>query len=77
MQLEIQPEIEAQLAAEAQARGLALDLYVVEKLKEPRFVSLPTQHSVSQAIDNIRALRKGNVLGGFKIKDLVEEGRQY
>ena len=77
MQLEIQPEIEAQLAAEARARGLALDLYVVEKLKEPRLIGLPRQHSVSEAIDNIRALRKGNVLGGLKIKDLVEEGRKH
>jgi len=28
IQLELRPEIEAQLAAEAQARGLALDRYV-------------------------------------------------
>ncbi len=77
MQLEIQPEIEAQLVAEAQEHGLALDLYVVEKLKEPRSVGPSREHSVAQAIDNIRALRKGNLLGGVEIKDLVEEGRRY
>jgi len=30
IQLELKPEIEAQLAAEAQARGLALDRYIEE-----------------------------------------------
>lgn len=30
IQLELRPEIEAQLAAEAQARGLALDRYIEE-----------------------------------------------
>ncbi len=77
MQLEIQPDVEAQLTAEAEAHGLALDLYVVRKLTEPRFTGNSGQHSVSQAVDTIRALRKGNLLGGVKVKDLVEDGRKY
>ncbi len=77
IQLQLQPEFEAQLAAEAQARGMALDCYIIEKLETSQPATLPRRHSVSEAIDNIRALRKGNLLGGLKIKDLVQEGRKY
>ena len=38
--LELQPEIEARLAAEAQARGLALDRYI-EKIVESRPAEQP------------------------------------
>jgi hypothetical protein len=32
IKIHLEPEIEAQLTAEAQARGLSLDRYIVEKL---------------------------------------------
>jgi hypothetical protein len=80
IRLELQPEIEAQLAAEAQARGLALDQYV-EKIVEARpLVSAgeqPKSRSVAEAIDRILELREGTSLGGLKIKDLIDEGRKY
>lgn len=34
-QIELQPEFEARLTAEAQARGLDLDRYILEKLEVP------------------------------------------
>lgn len=34
IQIQLEPEIEAQLAAEAQARGMALEHYMAEKLAE-------------------------------------------
>ncbi len=33
--------------------------------------------SVAGAIESIRELRKGNQLGGLKIKELIHEGRKY
>ena len=33
--------------------------------------------SVGEAIDRIMELRKGNTLGGVKVKDLIHEGRKY
>ncbi len=33
--------------------------------------------SVRETIEEIKELRKGNTLGGLKIKDLVEEGRRF
>jgi hypothetical protein len=74
--LQLQPEIEAQLAAEAQARGLALDHYI-EKIVTARPVEPARQGAVAEAIDRIRELRKGNLLGGLNIKDLIHEGHKY
>jgi hypothetical protein len=73
IQIELQPEIEAQLAAEAQARGMALEHYIAEKLS----ASQPTsRHAVGDAIDQIRSLRKGNTLGALEINGLIHEGHK-
>jgi hypothetical protein len=76
IQIQLRPEIEAQLAAEAKDHGLALDLYI-EMIVSGRAVTRIKRHSVSQAIDRIRELRKGNTLNGLKIKDLIHEGHRY
>jgi hypothetical protein len=76
IQIRLQPEIEAQLAAEAKDRGMALDRYI-EKIVEGRPIEHVDRHSVSEAIDRIRDLRKGNRLGGLNIKDLIHEGHIY
>jgi hypothetical protein len=76
IQIQLQPEIEAQLAAEAQARGLALDRYIEEIVSE-RPVVPTAQRTVAEAIDGIRKLRKGNTLGGTQLKDLIHEGHKY
>jgi hypothetical protein len=76
IQIQLQPEIEAQLAAEAQARGLELDRYV-EKIVEARPFGQVKRHSVAEAIDRIRELRKGSSLGDLMIKDLIHEGHKY
>jgi hypothetical protein len=58
IRLELQPEIEAQLAAEAQARGLALDR-CVETLVTSRLTVPTSTRTPSQAVAGIRELRKG------------------
>lgn len=37
----------------------------------------PSMVEVQNAIDEIRRLRKGITLGNMKIKELIEEGRNY
>lgn len=76
IQIQLQPEIEAQLAAEAHARGMALEHYIVEKLAGSSSRA-NGDHSVSEAIDRIRRLRKGNRLDGVRITELIHEGRKY
>jgi hypothetical protein len=77
IQIQLQPEMEAQLAAEAQACGMALENYIVEKLAGSRSAPSAGQQAVADAIDRIRQLRKGNRLNGLRISDLVHEGRKY
>jgi hypothetical protein len=65
--LDLQPEIEAQLAAEAQARGLALDRYI-----ETIVVARATASEPEQALDEaqlsrdlqqgLREIAEGNTL---------------
>jgi DNA-directed RNA polymerase sigma subunit (sigma70/sigma32) len=76
IRLELSPEIEAQLAAGARARGLALDQYVT-KLVASRAAAQPMTESAAEAVAAIRELRKGNRLDGLKIADLIQEGRRY
>jgi hypothetical protein len=80
IRLELQPEIEAQLAAEAQARGLALDRYV-EKIVQTRNAAHlgpePRPHSVAEAIERILTLREASDSGGVGFKNLIDEGRRY
>ena len=77
IQIQLEPEVEAQLTAEAQARGLTLDRYIVEKLVGARTIEPSRQRSVGDAIDTIRALRTESKLGGLQIKDLIHEGHKY
>ena len=77
IQIQLEPEIEAQLTAEAQARGLSLDRYIVEKLVGAHTIEKSRQRSVGDAIDTIRELRKESKLGDLQIKDLIHEGRKY
>ena len=58
IQLDLRPELEAQIAAQAQARGLALEQYIVEKLEASSGFGSPGQPAVNQAIKNIRVLRE-------------------
>jgi hypothetical protein len=76
IQIQLRPEIEAQLAAEARARGVALDQYI-EKIVSARPIEDFRQRTVAEAINNIRELRKGNNLDDLNIKDLIHEGHKY
>jgi hypothetical protein len=71
IQIQLEPEIEAQLTAEAQARGLSLDRYIVEKLVGTRTIEASRRRSVGDAIDTIRELRKESKPGDLPIKDLI------
>ncbi len=87
--MQITVTIPDELAAQAQARGLDLDSYLPELLAEnlaaeahvagPALSEAEDEMAARRnaAVDRMIALRRGNVLGGLKIKDLVEEGRKY
>ena len=60
MQITVQlaPELQARLAAEAQACGLALESYIPLKLAESSSRTSGEQRAVEKAIDELRVLRK-------------------
>ncbi len=76
--LDLQPELEARLASQAQARGLALDRYLEGVLAAQARESRPERGtSAAEVVAQIRQLRQGLRLDGIVIKDLINEGRGF
>lgn len=77
--MQVKVNVPERLAAEAQARGVSLELFVEQMLAEQAIASEEgtTQASIGKAIDRIRELRRQNTLGGLRIKDLIHEGHKY
>lgn len=77
--MQVTVNVPDRLAAEARARGVAVEVYIeqmlVRQLVGPE--SETSGKSVGEAIDRIRELRKQNTLGGLRIKDLIHEGHKY
>ena len=69
-----------QLAQQAAAEGLSVEAYV-ERLAQQAIQSpdvlLRPKRAPAEAVDHIRASRKGITLGGLKIKDMITQGRKY
>jgi hypothetical protein len=77
VKLELPPEVQAGLLAQAQESGLSLEAYVELVLRERSGAAASPPLTRSQiAGRRIRELRKGVTLGGISIKELIEEGRE-
>jgi len=77
--MEVTIKVPDQLAAEARARGVSVEVYVQEILARQALETTGEQslQSVRAAIDRIFELRKGNKLAGLRTKDLIHEGHKY
>jgi hypothetical protein len=77
--MKVKVNVPDRLAAEAQARGVSLEMFVEEMLAQQTIAPKEgtMQESVSKAIDRIRELRSQNTLGGLRTKDLIHEGHKY
>jgi len=77
MKLELTPELQSSLLAQAQQKGLSLEAYAEEVLRERvREAAIPELRRSQIAGQRIRELRKGVTLGGISTKELIEEGRE-
>jgi hypothetical protein len=77
VKLDLTPDVQAGLLAQAQASGLSLEAYAEQVLLErSRAVPQPNLTRSQMAGRRIRALRKGVTLGDVSIKELIEEGRE-
>ncbi|MFZ0882167.1 MAG: hypothetical protein WAN14_02100 [Candidatus Acidiferrales bacterium] len=77
--MEVTIRIPDELAAEARARGVSVEVYVQELLARQALDANNGERlkSVRAAVERILELRKGNKLAGLQIKDLIHEGHQY
>jgi hypothetical protein len=75
--VDIKPEVEAELARQAAARGSVIEAYVASLLEEA--VHLPAGFDRARARAagaRIRELRQGVTLGGLTIRELIDECRR-
>ena len=76
--MQILVNIPDELAAQAEARGFALDTCLRE-LMEERLSQEPVREARRQAVEAMRgfAERHGATLGGLELKSMVHEGHKY
>jgi hypothetical protein len=77
VKLELTPEVQAGLLAQAQQNGLSLEAYAEKVLRERVYERSDPALTRSQAAgQRIRELRKGVTLGSLSIRDMIEDGRE-
>lgn len=77
MKLELTPDVQAGLLAQAQQNGLTLEADAVKVLRERvSETSGPALNRSQTAGQRIRELRKGVTLGGLSTRDMIEDGRE-
>ncbi|MCL2661234.1 MAG: hypothetical protein FWD64_12070 [Acidobacteriaceae bacterium] len=79
IQLQLRPEIEARLAAEAKARGMALETYVRVFVEERISGWQPVGRPPDRAVKTMLAFadKHGLTLGGEGLKKMTHEGHKY
>jgi hypothetical protein len=77
--VEVTIKVSDQLAADARAHGVSVEVYVQEILARQVLDATGENRlpSVRAAIERILELRKGNRLAGLRTKDLIHEGHKY
>jgi len=79
--VDIRPEVQAELARQAAAHGLAIEAHAASLLEEAVHVPADTKprafdkERAQAAGARIRELRKGITLGGLTVRELIDEGR--
>lgn len=79
IQIQLQPEIEVQLAAEAQARGMALEHYIGKFVEEIFEQKRAVRTNRRTAVERMLAFagKHGIRLEGDDLKAMVHEGHKY
>ncbi|HKT46658.1 MAG TPA: hypothetical protein VJP87_03970 [Candidatus Acidoferrales bacterium] len=76
--MEVTITISDKLAAEAQARGVSVEVYIQEILARQTHEATNAERlaTTRAAIDRIIELRRENRLAGIQVKDLIHEGHK-
>jgi hypothetical protein len=73
VKLELNPKVEAGLLAQAHARGLSLEAYLDQVLRNAADIR---DENSSPRKSRLWELRKGLSLGDISIRELIDEGRE-
>jgi hypothetical protein len=77
VKLELTPDVQESLRAQARAKGLSLEAFAEAVLSElSRTMERPHLKRSQLAGQRIREIRKGTSLAGVPIRELIEEGRE-
>jgi hypothetical protein len=79
IEVRLRPEVEAQIAAEAQARGIEIGRYVEELLEERSAAGQRNEPDRQQAVNAMLTFAQEYrlTLDCLKIEDLIHEGHEY
>jgi len=79
IQIQLRPEIESQLAREAQARGMALDRYIERIVEASSASTEEANEEQRRAVEEMLAFRHEYKvkLDGLKLTDLIHEGHRF
>jgi hypothetical protein len=80
--VDLRPDVQAELARQAAARGSVIEAYAASLLEEATSVARGgmmqsfDKERAQAAAARIRELREGITLGGLTIRELIDEGRR-
>lgn len=79
IQVHLRPEVEAQIAAEARARGIEIHRYVEELLEEHSIAGRAHGEDRERAVKAMLTFAQEYrlTLNGLRIEDLIHEGHEY
>ena len=77
--IRLKPEVEAALAAEARARGMALDHYLEEIVETRSAAAHEDRSERKKAVEAMMRFARAHRIktGGQSIKDMLHEGHKY
>ena len=78
IQIQLRPEVESQLAREAQARGVALDRYLEQIVEARSAATVDAEADRKHAVEEMLAFRHEYkvTLDGLNLTDLIHEGHR-
>ncbi|MBB6146269.1 hypothetical protein HNQ77_004241 [Silvibacterium bohemicum] len=79
IQLQLRPEVESQIAAEAQSRGLDVALYVEQIIEQHSTLNDLAAQERKQAVESMLSFSReqGLSLGGTELQELIHDGHDY
>jgi hypothetical protein len=79
IQIDLQPEVESELAAEAKLRGVDVVHYIKEIVEQRPRTNASSPEERKAAVEAMRTFRREHklTLGDVELHDLIHDGHEY